>query len=337
MNQKMNATFTRRIIQYLILGVLVFITACSPLIVVIQPTAQPTQAIEPNGTVSVPTAAPQTATPAAATATSVPPTATQPVAEQPAAERPSATSAPVSAGCQDAAQYITDDGLDGTTYAPNTPFAKTWTVKNTGSCTWDDSYLVTQISGAYMTQSPAYLIVPKGQTVSPGQMLNVTVGMTSPVENGSYRSDWALQKRDGPLLPVQGGVNGKTFYVKIRVNDGSTPAGKVSAASVNIVREDGSGAVCTADATYFVQASITADGPTTASYQIFSSAGQIAAGNFESDQGRTPAVDGSLAFDRAGTKTIALRFVGPYPYPDNISISLRVNGGEFYNTKLTCQ
>jgi hypothetical protein len=138
-------------------------------------------------------------------------------------------------------------------------------------------------------------------------------------------------------MPVQGGVNGKAFYVKIRVNDGGTADGKVTTASVNIEREEGSGAVCTADATYFVHASITADGPTTASYEIFSSAGQIAAGNFASNQGVSPAVDGSLVFTQAGTKNIDLRFIGPYPYPNNITISLRVNGGEFYNTRLSCQ
>jgi hypothetical protein len=331
MNQKMNAIFTRRIMQYLILGLLILITACSPLVVVIQPTAQPTQVIQPTDTV-VPTIQPPTATPLAATVTSVPPTATQPAVEQPAA-----TPAPAITECQDAAQYITDDGLDGTTYPPNTPFTKTWTVKNTGTCTWDDSYLVSQLSGTPMSQQPAYLFVPQGQTVAPGQTVNISLGMTSPVGNGTYRSDWGLQKRDEPLMPVQGGVNGKAFYVKIRVNDGSAAAGRVTDASVKIEREEGSGAVCTADTTYFVHASITTDGPMTAAYQIFSSAGQIAAGNFESDQGVSPAVDGSLVFNQAGTKTIDLRFAGPYPYPDNISISLRVNGGEFYNTKLSCQ
>ena len=60
-------------------------------------------------------------------------------------------------------QYISDDGIDGTTYAPNTPFTKTWTVKNTGTCTWDSRYLVFQISGAFMTQQPGYWIVPQGQ------------------------------------------------------------------------------------------------------------------------------------------------------------------------------
>ncbi len=332
MNQKMNATFTRRIKQHLILGLLLFITACSPLVVVIQPTAQPIQAIQPTAAVSVPTIPPQTATPAAATATSLPLTATQPVVEQPAA-----TSAPATTECHDAAQYITDDGLDGTTYPPNTPFTKTWTIKNTGSCTWDDSYLVSQVSGTAMSQQPAYLFIPQSQTVAPGQVVNISIGMTSPIGNGAYRSDWGLQKRGGPLMPVQGGVNGRTFYVKLRVNDGTTADGKVTAATVNIEREEGSGAVCTAGATYFVHASITADGPTTAAYEIFSTAGQIAAGDFQNAQGVSPAVNGSLVFDQAGTKTIDLRFVGPYPYPDNITISLRVNGGEFHNSKLSCQ
>ncbi len=332
MNQKMNATLTRRIMQYLILGLLILITACSPLVVVIQPTAQPTQAIQPASTVYAPTIPPQTATPAAATDIPLPPTATQPAVEQAAA-----TSSPATTDCVDAAQYITDDGQDGTTYPPNTPFTKTWTVKNTGTCTWDDSYLVSQVSGTAMSQQPAYLFIPQGQTVAPGQMVNISVGMTSPAENGTYRSDWGLQKRNVPLMPIQGGVHWRTFYVKLRVNDGTTADGKVTAATVNIEREEGSGVVCTAGATYFVHASITADGPTTASYEIFSSAGQIAAGNFQNAQGVSPAVNGSLVFDQAGTKTIDLSFVGPYPYPDNITISLRVNGREFHNTKLSCQ
>jgi len=29
--------------------------------------------------------------------------------------------------------------------------------------------------------------------------------------------------------------------------------------------------------------------------------------------------------------------IGPYPYPDDITINLRVNGGEWHNTKLSCQ
>ena len=90
---------------------------------------------------------------------------------------PTVTSAPVVTACQDAAQYISDDGLDRTTYGPNMPFTKTWRLKNTGFCTWDSSYLVFQISGVFMTQQPGYMIVPQGQTVAPGQMVYTSVGM----------------------------------------------------------------------------------------------------------------------------------------------------------------
>jgi Ig-like domain from next to BRCA1 gene len=191
-----------------------------------------------------------------------------------------------------------------------------------------------------MTQQPGYWIVPQGQTITPGQTVDISVGMTSPIENGAYKSYWGLKKENGQFLPIQGGVNGNSFYVKIKVDDGSNDApGKITAASIDIELEQGSGTVCTANSTYFVQAYITADGPTTATYEIESIAGQIPAGNF-TDGYLTPVYPveyGTVIFDRAGTKTISYRFVGPYPYPNDITILLRVNSGEWHNTKLLCQ
>lgn len=115
--------------------------------------------------------------------------------------------------------------------------------------------------------------------------------------------------------------------------------GTVTAATIAIEREEGSGTICTANATYFVHASITTDGPATASFEISSLAGQIAAGNFEdvNNQTLSPSVSGKLIFTQADTKTMNLRFVGPYPYPGDITVVLRVNGGEFHHTKLSCQ
>src|SRR5512143_2832746 len=130
-------------------------------------------------------------------------------------------------------------------------------------------------------------------------------------------------------MPIQGGANGNSFYVKLKVDDG-TVDGNIMAASITIEREEGSGAVCTSEATYFVSASITADGSTTANYEINSTAGQIPAGYFQTSPTGpvSVVVTGTLPFDRADTKTIALRFAGPYPYPDDITVNLRVNGGE---------
>ena len=141
-------------------------------------------------------------------------------------------------------------------------------------------------------------------------------------------------------MPIRGGANGNSFYVIIKVNDGSDAGeGEITAASIDIELEQGSGTVCTAKSTYFVHAYITADGPTTASYEIGSTAGQIPAGNFQDldNNGLSLFVNGAAVFNQAGTKQINLRFVGPYPHPNDITVNLRVNGGKWHNTKLSCQ
>jgi hypothetical protein len=107
------------------------------------------------------------------------------------------TATPANTSCTDSAKFVADMTIpDNTVVASNTPFTKTWRLKNTGSCTWDSSYLVSQISGTYMTQSPGYWIVQQGQTVAPGESVDISVGMTSPVENGSYQSYWGLKKEN---------------------------------------------------------------------------------------------------------------------------------------------
>src|SRR5574341_199782 len=252
---------------------------------------------------------------------------------------PILTVVPTNVTCTDTAKFVADVTIpDNMLIASNTAFTKTWRLKNTGTCTWDNNYLVAYISGATMSQQPGYWIVPQGQTVVPGQTVDVSVGMTSPVDNGNYASYWGLKKADGQFMPIQSGANGNSFYVKIRVNTG-VAAGNITAQSISIELEQGSGTVCTANSTYFVHANITADGPTTATYEITSTAGQIAAGNFQTSPTGpvSPVVTGTLVFNQADTKTISLRFVGPYPYPDDITVNLRVNGGAWHNTKLSCQ
>jgi len=263
---------------------------------------------------------------------------TLPIMDSTPSPAPYVLTMPTSSACVDSAMFISDVTIpDNTILTPNTPFTKIWRLKNTGTCPWDGNYLVAYISGSTMSQQPGYWILPQGQIVSPGQTLDVSVGMTSPVENGSYTSFWGLKKADGGFMPIQGGANGNSFYVKVKVNNGGVE-GKITSQSISIELEQGSGEICTANSTYFVHASISADGPTTAAYEIGSTAGQIPAGYFQTSPTGPVSlyVTGTLTFDQAGTKTIDYRFVGPYPYSNDITVNLRVNGGEWYNTKLTC-
>src|SRR5512143_1921701 len=99
MEKKMNTKSIAGIARYMILGLLLLVTACSPRVPVGQPTSlfpSPTSlpAITSTSTLE-PTAIP-TAQPTVVPTTVVP------------TDPPAATSAPVITGCQDSAQYISD-------------------------------------------------------------------------------------------------------------------------------------------------------------------------------------------------------------------------------------
>lgn len=264
---------------------------------------------------------------------------TLPVVNPTPSAEPTSIAAPTSQACIDSAAFVSDVTIpDNTVVAANTAFTKTWRVKNAGTCTWDSSYLVAYISGTTMSQQPGYWIVPEGQTVAPGQTADISVGMTAPAQNGDYSSSWGLKRVDGQYMPVQCGANGNSFYVKIKVNNGAAE-GQITGASIDIEPEQGSGPACTPNSTYLVHACLTADGPTTATYEIDSTAGQISAGNFQTSPAGplSPSVTGTVVFDQTDTKIINLRFVGPYPYPTDMTVLLWLNRGEWYSAKLSCQ
>jgi hypothetical protein len=97
------------------------------------------------------------------------------------------------------------------------------------------------------------------------------------------------------------------------------------ALSGRIDLEQGSGDICTANSTYFVYVDITSDGPATVEYRVDATdgSGQVPNGVFETNN--TPEVKGTLTFESAGTQTIILRLIGPYGYPDSITIRAYAN------------
>ena len=66
---------------------------------------------------------------------------------------------------------------DGTKFAPNTPFVKTWRLKNVGACTWTTSYAAVFDSG---TQMGAPASVNLTQNVPPGSTVDISINMTAP-------------------------------------------------------------------------------------------------------------------------------------------------------------
>jgi hypothetical protein len=96
---------------------------------------------------------------------------------------------------------------------PNGHFSMSWTLQNTGTCTWDSSYVIAFASGYRMARSVSYPVVTEGNTVAPGQSTIVHISMIAPQDTGSHQAMWQLQSRDGtPLLK---------FNMLVKVDKGS--------------------------------------------------------------------------------------------------------------------
>ncbi len=144
--------------------------------------------VRPGITVSTPTPSP---TPAPGTPTAVPPIS-----------------------CTNMAKFISDVTIpDGTVFAPNAPFVKTWQLRNVGTCTWTTSYALIFNSGTQMGgPSPAFL----PSSVAPGQTVNLSINLTAPNAGGQFVGYWRLMDNRG--VPFGIGLDGlHSFWVEINV------------------------------------------------------------------------------------------------------------------------
>ena len=180
-------------------GTLLLLSACNGVSVVpIENTPQP-------ATATVSTAIPsETAT---ATMTEIATETSIPVTETPTmqATRP--------AQCSNSAEFVSDVSIpDGTVLPDSSGFVKTWRVKNTGTCTWDSRYILVFTDGTLMMLVDR---VPLPASVAPGQSIDLSLDMTSPIYPGAYESDWKFQAPDGSRFGV--GKRDSPLWVKIVV------------------------------------------------------------------------------------------------------------------------
>ncbi|HEX9018453.1 MAG TPA: NBR1-Ig-like domain-containing protein [Anaerolineaceae bacterium] len=158
------------------------------------------------------TALPPTDTPVPPTATLVPPSATPTNVPTPTHTPvpPTATAIPVPCN---AAQFVSDVTIpDHSTLTAGSSFTKTWRLKNIGTCTWTTAYDVVFVSGDAMG-APAAKELPG--SVAPGQVIDISVGMTAPTKEGEYKGNWKLRDANGVLFGL--GRTDATFFVDIKV------------------------------------------------------------------------------------------------------------------------
>lgn len=113
----------------------------------------------------------------------------------------------------DLGEFIRDVSIpDGSIIAPGASFTKTWRIRNAGTCTWSGYSLVFDSGDAMNATSP--IPIP---SVAPGQEVDLSVNLTAPSSNGSYRGYWRIRNASGVLIPILKGYQGKSFFVDIKV------------------------------------------------------------------------------------------------------------------------
>ena len=160
----------------------------------------------------------------------------------------------------DMAQFVKDVTIpDGTNVDAGDTFTKTWRLRNIGTCTWSGYTLVFDSGDAMSGASPISI-----GTVAPGQEVDVSVNLTAPSSNGSYRGYWRIRNGSGVLIPVQGGTQGKSFYVDIKVGVVSGGPFAVTSVSVSVSGSCGN---------FTITANVTANGPGNVTYKWIRSDG----------------------------------------------------------------
>lgn len=142
------------------------------------------------------------------TQTSIPATTTIAHNTPTASPTPTATIQP---DCTDKATFISETIPDETVFNPGAPFIKSWTLKNSGTCTWTPEYTLALVQGEAMS-GPNPL--PFGRTTLPESTIDLKLSQVAPSDPGEHSGYWKLQN-----------PNGKEFgnlWVKITVSGGDS-------------------------------------------------------------------------------------------------------------------
>jgi uncharacterized protein YkwD len=116
--------------------------------------------------------------------------------------------------CNDEAVLLEDVTIpDGTLLARGEAFAKTWRLKNTGTCPWDAGYSLIFLAGERMSAPDSVALT----ITLPGESADVSVQMVAPSVDGNYMGVFGLRNSLGQSVMIGTSDN---IWVKIIVGSG---------------------------------------------------------------------------------------------------------------------
>jgi hypothetical protein len=127
---------------------------------------------------------------------------------------------------------------DDTRLQPGETFTKVWRFVNKGSCTWTQNYSIVWFSGDDLGVEKVQAF---SDSVSPGDIIDISVDMIAPTTPGVYSSYWMLRNDRGGLFGL--GPNGDAaFWARIQVIavNTSTPTLTVVPTATPVVEISGS-------------------------------------------------------------------------------------------------
>lgn len=165
------------------------------------------------------------------------------------------TSAPVigAPGCTTSARLVSENPPDNALLKPGEFFWKTWSLENTGTCTWDSSYQLIYSSGDLMSGLTSY---PFPQIIAPGETKDVSIYLKAPDTEGTFTGYWLIQTPWNTYFGVGENI---PFYVQIEVSNKASTKYGITSITYTITRDPATG--CPANVWYTVTATITVNGP----------------------------------------------------------------------------
>jgi hypothetical protein len=186
------------------------------------------------------------------------------------------------------ADFVSETIPDGMIMKPGNVFTKTWQIKNSSSCTWDTTYKIifwdgNTMGGAYNYNLP--------QAVAPEGVIDISLVLTAPAEEGTFTSEWMLQTSNNIAFGV--GQYNEPITAKIVVSKEDKPVTGITEVRLEVVRDPAAG--CAANIFFRYVAQVSANGKITIRYGFNQSDGNLAWTD-------------NLVFNEAGTKTVT----GPF-------------------------
>lgn len=174
-------------------------------------------------------------------------------------------SAPADPNCAKAS-LVSENPPDQVILKPGEYFWKTWTLQNTGTCTWTTNYKLVYSSGELMGGLASY---PLPDDVAPNEQTDISIYLQAPSTEGTFAGFWKLQSPWATDFGV--GMYDEPFYVQVVVSDDKKPDYGVTSVEYQVVRNPAVG--CPTNVKFTIYATITTNGPAEVDYRWVQSDG----------------------------------------------------------------